>query len=64
MTVDDIAEDDRALLCYTNNVECCKNGQQGEWYFPNGTTVGTSGDGGNFYRNRGPSVDLIAGTMA
>ena len=55
VTVDDIAENDGALLCYTNNVECCSSGQ-GEWYFPNGTTVGTSGAGGDFYRNRGPSV--------
>ena len=56
MTVDDIAENDGALLCYTNNVECCESSRKGEWYFPNGTTVGTSVDGGDFYRNRGPSV--------
>ena len=43
VTVDDIAENDSALLCYTNNVECCETDGltgQGEWYFPNGTTVG------------------------
>ena len=56
VTVDEIAENDGALLCYTNNVECCESSRQGEWYFPNGTTVGTSGDGSGFYRNRGPSV--------
>ena len=59
VTVDDIAENDSALLCYTNSDECCENGQQAsnrEWYFPSGTTVGTNVSGVGFYRNRGPSV--------
>ena len=54
--VDDIAEYDGALLCYTNSVVCCSSSRQGEWYFPSGAPVGTSGDRGGFYRNRGPSV--------
>ena len=55
VTLNDIAENDGALLCYTNSVDCCKN-TQSEWYFPNGTTVGTSDAGSDLYRNRGPSV--------
>ena len=59
VTVNDIAENDSALLCYTNNVECCETDGltgKGEWYFSSRTSVGTSVDGGDFYRNRGPSV--------
>ena len=61
VTVDDIAENDGALLCYTNNKTCCKtNGLTGtgEWYYPNKTMVsfGSYNRGGDFYRNRGPSV--------
>ena len=55
VTIDNIDESDSSLLCYTNNLLCCGN-RQGEWYFPSGASVGTSGAGGNFYRNRGPSV--------
>ena len=61
VTVDDIAENDSALLCYTNNRTCCKTYGQtgiGEWYFPNGKMVsfGSYNRGGDLYRNRGPSV--------
>ena len=56
VTVDDIAENDSALLCYTNSDGCCESSRKGEWYFPSGTTVGVMNDGGDLYRNRGPSV--------
>ena len=45
VTVNDIAENDSALLCYTNNVECCETDGltgKGEWYFSSRTSVGTS----------------------
>lgn len=29
---------------------------QGGWLFPNGSDVGINGNGGSFYRDRGPSV--------
>lgn len=55
--------DDESVLCITNNSYCCRwgdtsNGQpKGQWYFPNnGSAVGTDGERGDFYRNRGPSV--------
>ena len=30
--------------------------RMGEWYFPDMSKVGIDGDGGSFYRDRGPSV--------
>lgn len=60
--VDNIGEDDNALLCHTNNSECCSSyypGQirAGEWYYPDGTYVGIEAFYENeFYRNRGSQV--------
>ena len=57
--ITDISEGDGALLCFTDLVECCCLGGGsgvGGWYFPNQSTVPNSGEGGNFYRNRGPSI--------
>ena len=59
MTLTDIAEGDRALLCYTNETNCCAVSpgmRMGEWYYPSGVVVGHDDDGARFYRNRGPSV--------
>ena len=44
------------LQCYTNRQPCCRDGQLGEWLFPNGTTVKINSTGDDFYRNRGASV--------
>ena len=60
--VDNIGENDAALLCHTNKIECCDFPNRiGEWYFPCNKTmkVGTLGDparNNTFYRNRGPSI--------
>ena len=57
MTLTDIG--DRALLCYTDNKNCCavsRDMRMGEWYYPSGVVVGHDDDGARFYRNRGPSV--------
>lgn len=56
VTLESISEGSSSLLCYTNYIQCCKASSAGEWYFPNGTRVGTMGGGGDFYRNRGPVV--------
>ena len=57
MTLEDIGEDDDALLCITNLPACCRPphtgemmGALGDWFFPNGTRVPSSGN--NIYRNR------------
>ena len=61
MDIDDIGVGDTALLCYTNNTNCCTN-KEGEWYFPNMTQVKSKGDNrayGSvdfFYRNRHKQV--------
>ena len=65
MDVDDIGEDESALMCLTNKTNCCRNSpdRAGEWYFPNGSIVQQfvqnyyhSGLSEFFYRNRGESV--------
>ena len=49
-----------ALVCRTDRDDCCDNRpgetRQGEWKYPNGSTVRTSGSGDDFYRNRGTSI--------
>ena len=62
--VDDIGEDENALICHTNKTGCCHyyDDRAGEWYFPNGSSVQTrdgnrySGLTEYFYRNRGESI--------
>jgi hypothetical protein len=61
--VDDIGENGDALLCTTNNTNCC-NKPMGEWYFPgsNNMTVGIKGNPPNnneFYRNRGSGPGVV-----
>ena len=66
MDVDDIGEDDDALLCHTTKIDCCTNSmgqiRAGDWYYPNGTRVGTighsvaTGHTSYFFRNRGTQI--------
>ena len=59
VNITDIGESDNgSLLCITDNTNCCGRPRNtGEWYFPdNMSTVRTEGEGGSFYRDRGPSV--------
>ena len=38
--VSSIGKDDNALLCHTDNHNCCQTSfQAGEWYFPNESAV-------------------------
>ena len=42
VTLEDIGEDDDALLCITNLTTCCRvenRSALGQWFFPNGTHV-------------------------
>ena len=62
--LEDIGEDDDALLCMTNLTACCRNPYTGvngsaigNWFFPNGTKVPSAG--GNqwdIHRTRGQMV--------
>ena len=60
--LEDIGEWDDALLCMTDNRNCCAYAQSpggvvlGDWYYPNGTRVVNRGLQWNFYRNRDQSV--------
>ena len=55
--VDSIGEGDNALLCLTNDTNCCSGTETGgaalgNWFFSSGTAVAS----GDFFRNRGQSV--------
>ena len=61
-----IGEGHNALLCITDQTQCCRgndtpgeSGALGEWLYPNGTSVPIERDGHDFYRNRGPSTVLL-----
>ena len=60
MALEDIGEDDTALLCMTNLTACCIPPYEtglGNWFFPNGTRVPSRGIQWNFYRGRGQMVE-------
>ena len=66
MTLENIGESDPALLCLTNATDCCvpphtgtMGGVRGNWYFPNGTRVPSSGPNWDFYRTRDHMVVLL-----
>ena len=56
--ITDVGEGEDALLCFTDLARCCDSigERSGEWFFPNGSLVQIAMQGGDFYRNRGPSV--------
>ena len=63
MTLEDIGEGDDALLCLTEQPACCRppytSNAIGNWYFPNGTRVPSSGNQWDFHRTRGQSVVFL-----
>ena len=61
VTLEDIGENDTALLCRTNLTDCCNHSYTGgyksaigNWYFPNGSRVpsGYSYSWSDYYRTR------------
>ena len=62
VSLEDIGEDDTALLCKTNFTACCRapytetGSALGNWYFPNGTKVPSIGKQWDFDRTRGQMV--------
>ena len=61
VTLEDIGEGDDALLCLTDQTACCQPGSTsasslGNWFFPNGTRVPSSGTQWDFHRTRGQSA--------
>ena len=66
MILEDIGEGDDALLCITNHTACCRppytgvNGSAiGNWFFPNGSRVPSSGNQTDFHRTRSQMVVLL-----
>ena len=59
VTLENIGEDDNALLCMTEYSTCCKQPALGNWFFPNGTRVPSNGNQGDFHRSRGHMVVLL-----
>ena len=56
VTLGDIGESDDALLCITNLTACCRRPALGNWFFPNGTRVVSSGNQWDFHRTRDQMV--------
>ena len=66
VTLEDIGEGDDALLCITDQRNCCRpphtgeNAAYGNWFFPSGDRVTgettANGTQWDFYRDRGASV--------
>ena len=62
--LDNIGEGDESLRCLTDLPACCRRPYTtdpmmsvlGNWYFPNGTRVPSSGNQWNFHRTRGQMV--------
>ena len=54
VTLEDIGKGGDALLCITNLTACCRSGGNalGNWYFPNGTIVPSSGVGWDIYTTK------------
>ena len=63
VSLENIGEGGNALLCVTDLTACCRppyaSGQVGNWFFPNGTRVQSSGINWDFHRTRGQSVVFL-----
>ena len=67
MTLEEINEGGDALLCVTDLTACCRTPYTGlfgvlsvgNWFFPNGTRVLSSGSQCDFHRTRGQSVVVL-----
>ena len=55
----------RALVCLTDLVDCCAAPRtvHGDWYFPDGTTVGFVGGDSRFLANRGVNDGTNLGSV-
>lgn len=59
LSIQHIGEDAMALICKTTRSHCCYSKRIGEWYYPNGSMVETSGKEGAFYRNRTNNGEVL-----
>ena len=62
VNLEEIGEDDDALLSTTANTACCSRSESpggdilGQWFYPNGSAVADRGFEWDFFRTRGPSI--------
>ena len=58
IAINDIGVGDNALLCVTDNPDCCKGNATGEgqFYYPNNNRVNGIASRDSLYRDRGPQV--------
>ena len=59
VTLEDVGEGDDALFCMTEYSTCCKQPALGNWFFPNGTRVPSSGNNWDFHRSRSDMAVLL-----
>ena len=63
VNLEEIGEGDDALHCLTDQTACCRppytNSAIGNWFFPNGTRVPSSGMQWDFHRTRGNMMVLL-----
>ena len=62
VALENIGEGDDALRCITDQRNCCRPPYTraiGNWFFPDGSRVPSSGSMWDFYRTRGASVVLL-----
>ena len=61
MTLEEFSEGADALLCVTDQPACCIRSYPvlGNWFFPNGTRVPSSGNRWDIYRTRGKMAVLM-----
>ena len=52
VVITDIETGANGLICTTTFRPCCKDGQQGEWYYPDGTMVPNKAADEDFFRSR------------
>ena len=60
VNLDEIGKGTEALFCLTNNISCCENPSQGDWFGPTENLIRIMAEMENtiddFYTSRGPSV--------
>ena len=58
-----VGEGTDAVICMTTRTYCCTNAlsetRNGEWYYPNGDMVPTTGANEDLYRNRGTQQVIL-----
>ena len=69
ITLDEIGEGEDALICKTNNRDCCATppNRVGEFFYPKGDAVPIRSRAEDFYRNRGDGeirLNRIVGSIA